>query len=486
MEPVVIVGGGLAGLAAAESISRLAPNVPVTLVEAKRRTGGRAGSFDDPQGGQVDYCQHVAMGCCGNLLDLMERTSLLQHWHRDQSLTFLHPGVAASRFRPHPWLLAPFHMLPFLDALKFLSHSERREIRSGLVKLARTPSHALSGVVATDWLRKVGQTETTIQSFWNVILVSALGEQCDRVSMAAARKVLIDGFAIARGASDVLIPMLPLAELFGQRLPEVLRQRGIKLLTETRVEEIRPDRTVLLRQVGCESEFVTASAVVSAVPWFRVKSLFGGWDEMTRASLPDLSSFDQFPSSPITGIHLWFDRPITELDHAVMVGTISQWLFRDPRLLREPQLRDSPQCEQSRPDQRDSGWYYQVIISASADAIGIGKEALVSQVLDELRGFFPDARSANLLRYRVVTDPESVFSISPEMDAKRPPSRTALDWLFLAGDWVQTGWPATMEGAVISGRMAAAGVLRQLGIQADEAIPRGQSPGWLAKLLIRK
>ncbi|MEM9589603.1 MAG: FAD-dependent oxidoreductase [Planctomycetota bacterium] len=143
-------------------------------------------------------------------------------------------------------------------------------------------------------------------------------------------------------------------------------------------------------------------------------------------------------------MHLWFDRPITEREHAVLVGTVSQWLFRDP-------------CPNVSPlsDVAERGHYYQIVISASADANAMPKQELVDVILSELRATFPEACNATLTHFRLVTDPKSVFSIRPQVDAIRPASATGVPWLALAGDWTQTDWPSTMEGAVISGRKAA-------------------------------
>ncbi|MCC9599609.1 hydroxysqualene dehydroxylase HpnE [Stieleria sp. JC731] len=478
-EPVVIVGGGLAGLSAAESISRLSPDRPVVVLEAKRRTGGRTGSFDDPQNGEVDYCQHVAMGCCLNFLDLMKGCGLDRHLRRSTSLTFLHPDYPPSRFAPSRWLPAPLHLLPSLNQLAFLTSPQRREVKRGLLKLLRCPAESLRNIDAASWLRKSGQSDQTIRHFWDVILVSALGEQSDRVSMAAARKVLVDGFAIARGASDVLVPTRPLAELFGRAVPEELKRRGVCVQTGAVVKCIREDRTVEFNSEARSIDSIKASAVICAVPWFRVGTLFDRWPAGKPGQTSPqtaLAGIESIATSPISGVHLWFDRPIMELEHAVLVGTVSQWIFRDPI-----ELDDQPNGEVTP---RHS-YYYQVIISASADATSMGTTELVERVHAELRQFFHAAIDAKLLRSRVVTDPNSVFSISPLVDSLRPSTATSVEWLCLAGDWVQTHWPATMEGAVISGRMAARAVLSHLGVSRQEPIPQRPPAEWLAKLLVR-
>ncbi|MCG8649517.1 MAG: FAD-dependent oxidoreductase, partial [Pirellulales bacterium] len=200
-----------------------------------------------------------------------------------------------------------------------------------------------------------------------------------------------------------------------------------------------------------------ADHIISAVPWHAAPQLFASLGGV------DLRPIQAINASPITGVHLWYDREITARPHAVMVDTLAQWLFRQPF--------------QSASQQ---GHYYQVVISATGDHRQLEKERLVGQITEELRHAFPAAGAAQLLHSRVVTDPNSVFSLSPQVDRIRPPARTALPWFHLAGDWIATGWPATMEGAVIGGRMAAASVLeseRMSGISVDPGLKRG----WLAR-----
>ncbi|PAY20264.1 phytoene dehydrogenase [Rhodopirellula sp. SM50] len=467
-------------MAAAETLSRVHPDDQITLLESKRITGGRAGSYVDPETeAEVDYCQHAAMGCCTNLIEMLDRCGLQQHFRRYRSLTFLHPDHPPSRFAPNGWLPPPLHLLGTIGAQRYLAARQKREILGGLWKLMRTPPRVLGDCRARQWLAQAGQSDDSVREFWDVILVSALGETTGHVSMAAARKVLIDGFAIARGASDVLVPTVPLAELFGRLLSAVLTGRGVEIRTGHAVEQITPEARVITA-----SGDLDADAVICAVPWHRIDKLFDRWPEADRNRLPDVDAISQIPSSPITGLHLWFDSPITALDHAVMVGTTAQWLFRDPFESHHPPAAKSTD--------EPSQFYYQVVISASKESISGSKQELIDTVLAELRHAFPAARNANLLRHRLVTDPNSVFSLRPDVDAIRPAATTQLPWLALAGDWTQTGWPATMEGAVISGRLAARAVAQQLGRDSNrDSIPSnrylcpGLPPGRLARWLIR-
>lgn len=459
---VVIVGGGLAGMSAAESLARhSSASMEVWLVESKQRIGGRAGSFTDAHSGQtVDYCQHVAMGCCTNLMGFLQRCELDSFWQRYRQLEFLSPDFPASQFAPSDWLPPPMHLASTIGSLKFLDRGQRRQVRSGLLRLLWTCDADLANQRAGQWLRDQGQDVETIRQFWDVILVSALGEQTEEVSMRAARKVLVDGFSAARGASDVLVPTIPLAEMFGVRMKECLQDLGVNFI-HAAAREVRQREDSISAEVLVGDDWLEADHVVAAVPWHAVGRL------LSKCDLPELDVWEQFPASPITGVHLWFDREITDRHHAVLVGTLSQWLFRNPCMTTDSQ----------------EGCYYQVVVSGSREARTMQREDLVQSIIEELRRVFPEAMKAKLLHSRVVTDPASVFSLSPSVEVARPASHTPLPWLHLAGDWIDTGWPATMEGAVISGRMAANGVLNQ-GQQAAVPIDPGLSRGWLARLLI--
>ncbi|MDG2222725.1 MAG: hydroxysqualene dehydroxylase HpnE [Rubripirellula sp.] len=453
---IVVVGGGLAGLSAAEALADAYPNhFQITVLEAKQTVGGRAGSFTDPATGEtVDYCQHVAMGCCANLLALLDRCGLADQLHRYRELLFLHPDHPPSRFAPSRWLPAPFHLAGALSSLRFLSARQRRQIRRAMLKLFRTSNDRLVGQTAHQWLQSVSQDPATIRDFWDVILVSALGENPNVVSMAVARKVFVDGFAGSVGASDVLVPRQPLAELFGRRLRQAIESLGVSVVTQTAVKQLRSDPKVAIQTQNGDD--IHADHVVMAVPWHATKGL------LTGDLVPNAPALAAIPSSPISGLHLWFDRQFTDRYHAVMVGTISQWMFRQPW---------------GNESDQDRMHYYQIVISASQQARQMEKNELVDSVLTEIRHSFPGARDAKLLRSRVVTDPLSVFSVRPEVEALRPAARTRVPWLHLAGDWIETGWPATMEGAVLSGRMAASSICDREGlgtIKWEDGLPRGR------------
>jgi squalene-associated FAD-dependent desaturase len=435
---VAIVGGGLAGLAAAVALADC--GLAIELFEAKRRLGGRAGSYFDRESGEwIDHCQHVAMGCCTNYLDFCQRTGIADLFERYNRLTFFGPDGRRSEFAASNWLPPPLHLAPALLGLQHLSLREKIAIARALWRLVRMPAddNANSPTVLA-WLTAQDHPPRAIERFWQVVLVSALGESLDRASLAAARKVFVDGFLGHRNASDILVPRVSLAELYDQRVADWLRSKNVAVHLESPIEQIvGSDQAVTALRFadGNERPF---DAVILGVPWRMAAELLA---PAVRGRVPTLAKAATLPSAPISAVHLWWDRPITDLPHAVLVGRLSQWVFQ-------------------RSSGNDAGTaYYQVVISASHDLAERDRQLVIEEVLADLRAVFPAATAARLVRSKLITEPAAVFSVRPGIDAERPPTQTPIPNLILAGDWTRTGWPATMEGAVRSGYSAAEGVL---------------------------
>ncbi len=460
---VVIVGGGLAGLAAASALADL--SCRVCLLEARRSLGGRATSFRDPATDEmVDHCQHVGMACCTNLVDFARRTKIAALFRRDRVLHFIGPDGTCYRFAATRWLPAPLHLAPGFWRLKYLSRSDRISVARAFAKLVRlSPADESSGPTVLQWLESNGQSHAAIAGFWSVVLVSALGESLDRASLFAARKVIVDGFLSSASAYQIDVPQVPLGELYGGRLAEGLGQRGVELRLGAAVRNISFDGRPIVQLANGET--MRPDFVIVAVPWSKVPEIVDASVSSSRSWLPAMS---EVPSAPITGVHLWFDRPIMNLPHAVLVGRLSQWIFNRGR----------------RESAEGAGHYYQVVISASYALADRQRDQIAAQVQQELAAIWPEASTARLLHARVVTEHGAVFSPRPGVESLRPSQTTSCERIYLAGDWTDTGWPATMESAVRSGYLAAEGIARALGspkkIVVDD-LPRGL----LARLLIR-
>ena len=463
---VAIIGGGLAGLAAAVALADR--GLHIELFEARRQLGGRTAAFRDPATGElVDHCQHVTLGCCTNFDDFCRRTGLSEFLRRDRTLHFIGPDgrrydLAASRVLP-----APLHLLPSLLRLKYLSWHDRLGIIRALRQLARWPANDdPAGLTIDQWLRQHRQSENAIELFWTPVIVSALSETLDRVAVPPVRKVFVDAFLGHRQAYEMSVPTVPLAKFYGQRLEQWLAQHGVILRAECPVKQMLGDRGGIKELETGDGQRATFDMFVLAAPWRRVEELLS---IELGAALPELQAAAQFESASITAVHLWFDRAITELPHAVLPGRMSQWVFN--RGVFHFEAADQP-----------PGHHYQVVISASNSLAQQSRDDIVEMVIRDLNSVWP-AAGAKLLQARVITEQHAVFSPRPGAERLRPPQRTGVPNLFLAGDWTATGWPATMEGAVRSGYLAAEGVLSQLGRPARSLVPDAPRP-WLTRWLM--
>jgi len=462
---VLIVGGGLAGLAAAVSLA--GRGLKLTLVESRPRLGGRASSFIDPSTGElVDNCQHVSMSCCTNLADFCQRVGIAQLFRREEEVVFLSPEGRISRLRAR-FFPAPFHLtLGFLRA-NYLTWIEKLRVAYGMACL-RSGRGDRPGESFADWLMRHGQTARTLERYWATVLVSALNERLDQMDVGHARKVFLDGFLRNREGYVVQLPMAPLGDLYGVRLETWLREHGIDLRMTTGVRELLADDAGEISGATLRNgEKLEADFVVLAVPFDRVRAII---PESLSAKMPQLEALDAMKSSPITGVHLWYDRSVCPFDHVAVVGRVIQWVFNHSAI-------------QQGEDQERAGEYLQIVISAAYDLQRLGKEAILDLVRAELAELWPASSEAQLLRSWVVTEHGATFAVRPGIDSLRPPQRTSVKGLFLAGDWTDTGWPATMEGAVRSGYLAAEHLLRDLGV-VDQLVRPDLPPGRLARWLV--
>jgi squalene-associated FAD-dependent desaturase len=306
------------------------------------------------------------------------------------------------------------------------------------------------------WLRRQGQSEAAMRLFWLPLLVSALSQTPEHIDVDVARKVLVDGFLAARQAYRLFLPQAPLGEIYDRRAAQHLAAQGITLRLGTAVRQVEGDLAGAVGVVLRDGTRLPFDAVVLAVPWHRAAAML---DPRMLEALPIVRAAAALPRAPITAIHLWFDRRIMRLPHALLVGRTSQWVF-------------------SRHDDH----YYQVVISAAQEILKENRRHAVGQVCEELRLVCPRAREARLRHWRMITQPAAVFSAEPGAERLRPPQQTAIRHLFLAGDWTATGWPATMEGAVRSGCLAIEALLRSQGRPAQLLVPdlpRGRLAQWL-------
>jgi squalene-associated FAD-dependent desaturase len=433
---VVIIGGGLAGLAAATA---LAPRgFDVTLLESRGRLGGRASSFVDAATGQLtDACQHVSMGCCTNFAHFCKEIGISSFLQTQPALYFMTPDRRTSRFSADP-LPAPVHLGRSFGRIHFLTSGQKLRIAAGLAALV------LAGTAKDppfqQWLDQHWQTEETVRRFWGVILTSALNETPARVGLRYARKVFVDAFLRRRRGFEVEIPRVPLGRLYGDELEEwlCLRKVAVQLNTAAKAIHVAEDmvRSLELRDGStCEADWY-----VAALPFDRLLSVL----PPLIGAQEHFANLKYLETSPITSVHLWYDRPVTSLPHVILVDCVGQWIF-------------------NRGETQSGEHYVQVVVSASRQFRDLGHKEVEQRIVAELAGLFDDASEEHLRRARVVTEHDATFSAVPGVDRWRPAQASPIGNLFVAGDWTATGWPATMEGAVRSGYLAAEAILRRAG-----------------------
>jgi squalene-associated FAD-dependent desaturase len=435
---IAVVGGGLAGLAAACALSETGSRV--TLFEKRPYVGGRASSYQHPGTGEVvDNCQHVLLGCCTNLLEFYRRIGVADKIQWYDELTFLEPGGRASQIGSAP-LPAPLHTSPSFLRAACLSFADKLSIARGILALMRSLPED-TGRSFLDWLRQHGQTDQAIERFWKTVLVSALNEDLNRVSIRYAAQVFRESFLKSAAAGRMGVPRVPLTELYNAAA-DYICARGGEVQLRASIDCFRAEQErVLLLAGGKELSFDYA---VLAVPFDALERMLSGMAgaEALQAMLT------RFETSPITGIHLWFDRQISELDHAVLLDRTIQWMFHKSRL-------------QGRSN--SEGSYVELVVSSSKSLVDKSRNEIIEMAVRELRDFFPAARDAVIVKATVIKEIHATYSPLPGSDLHRPANSTPWPRVFLAGDWTATGWPATMEGAVRSGYLAAQQLARAAG-----------------------
>jgi len=424
------VGGGLAGLATAVALG--SADYRVTLLEARPFLGGRATSYPlntaDDNSTRIDNCQHILLRCCTNLIDFYRRLGVSNKIHFFDEFYWIEPGGRMSVMKKGI-LPAPLHFTESFARLKFLSLSDKFAIGNALlsVKYEYGKRADLDSITMLDWLREKKQTPRAIERFWRQVLVSAVNEELDRMAAAHGLQVFFFGFLAASDSYQMGVPTVPLSDLYSENAwaeyPEV------KIMERRAVQKVVAENGAA-RRLDTNAGEVVADAYVVAVPFERVMAI-----------VPDLElQLESFGHSPITGIHLWFDRAVTDLPHATLLDRTIQWMYN-----------------------KDSGKQLQVVVSASRALTEMPREQVIQLALRELAEFFPIVKSAHLDHAHVVKEIRATFSAVPGLEQHRPMAATKISNVFLAGDWTRSGWPATMEGAVRSGYRAAEEVTKFFG-----------------------
>ena len=435
---VAVLGGGLAGLATALALG--SSGFPVTVYEARPFLGGRATSYPlntaELEAGEepvtIDNCQHVLLRCCHNLMDFYQRLGVADRVEFFREFYWIEPGGRTSIMK-RGLLPAPLHFTESFAKLSFLSLASKLSVARGLlaIKAEYGTRSDLSKITMLEWLHEKKQTPQAINRFWRQVLVSAVNEDLDRMAAVHGLQVFYLGFLSGADSYQMGVPSVPLGELYSERVWS--KFPNVKIIHRAPVQKLHIHNGHVC-SATIDGQNVTADAYVLAVPFERVAAL-----------APDLDvDVSAFTHAPITGIHLWFDRSVTDLPHATLLDRTIQWMFN-----------------------KADGKHVQLVVSASRSFTELSRAEVIELALRELKEFFPAVAEAKLERSHVVKEMRATFSAAPGLEEKRPVNATYVSNLFLAGDWTRSGWPSTMEGAVRSGYLAAEALSRSLGVNAD-------------------
>ncbi len=472
---MIVIGGGLAGLAAGVALAE--SGWRVRLFEQRPFLGGRATSYVLPDGEHVDNCQHVTLGCCTNLDDFYRRIGAAGKIKFFDRLLFLDPQGRKGEMQAGS-LPAPFHLTGSFATFAPLNVFDKLSIARAMLDILQTqgkPSdlNENGGISMLEWLRRRGQTKRAIERFWRVVLVSALDEELDRTDARFGVDVFWKAFLSNSTGYRMGVPAVPLANLYDGCKSEIER-RGGEVILRAPVRGLKIENGELAGIRFDEGrEETAADTYIFAVPHTALVELL---PESVKQSDPSLANLDKIKVAPITGVHFWFDRPVMTEPFVTLIDTTTQWIFNKTAL-----YADSNGAGQNPA----SGQYLQLVISASYDLLQKSRQEIIDLCLTEVRQALPAVRNAELVKATVIKEAAATFSPEPGVDRWRPKQQTAVPRLFLAGDWTDTGWPATMEGAVRSGYLAAEALLRSEGtprkfLQPDLA-PDGFIAMWLGR-----
>ena len=470
---VLVIGAGLAGLSAAVALS--GAGADVALVERKPHVGGRAYSYEHPALEEVVDSQHVLLGCCTNLIDLCRLAGADRHIRWYDKITFLEPGRASGAARRSDigasFLPAPGHSSWSFLRASMLSVADKASIALGLLEFLR--GYPLSDEEPfSAWLKRTKQTDRAIRHFWEPVIVGTLNDTFDRCSTRYAGQVFHESFMKSAEGGRLGIPAQPLSEFY-TAVAQLAEKQGTSLHLRTSIDRIESMPDGAWTATASDGSIYRAGSLVLALPFEQTARLVGTLPEESIQRQRILPAMEHFTHSPITTIHLWFDRVITELDHAALLDTRIQWMFNKSRIRRfEENAVAQP------------GQYLELVISASFAELHRTREEIVGAAVEELASFFPVVREARMVKSGVLKEARATFSVVPGLDRFRPAADGAGEGLYLAGDWTLTGWPSTMEGAVRSGRLAAEAVARGAGKQGRFLTPDLAATG-LMRLLSR-
>lgn len=444
LPPLVVLGGGMAGIAAAACLAER--GLRPTLIESRPYLGGRTRSFiHHPTGDEIDNGQHLMMGCYHDTFRLLEMlgTRHLVEMQRSLRVEFRSPDGTPALLDAPRSLPSPLGVLVGMLRLQGLSGRDRLALlRLGLAAMFGNPSaHETVG----EYLDRLGQSRELQRRLWEPIIVATLNTPIEQASARLFVEVMRRAFMGRGDNSRLAFPRTGLSRLI-EPARHYIEEHGGRVMTGAPVTAIERAEQGLILHLK-ERPPVNTGHVIAALPWRSLRRLMAG--ELPGGIRP--APGPEHDYAPIVSLYLWYDRDLPTIPpFAALLGAHVQWMF-NRRKLGSPPNHEFPGL-------------LSCTISAAFQQTPMAEKEMLALADRELRGAFPELGDAQLLEGLVVREKHATFLATPDMAERRPEPRTDIRGLYLAGDWTATGLPATIEGAVQSGFGAAAALLNDCGM----------------------
>ncbi len=436
------MGGGLAGMAAALKLAQ--SGYRVTLLEQRPFLGGRAYSFEDPDtGAEIDNGQHILVGACTRLRGFLDAIGAPASAFVRQfrlGVAILDPDGRRATLTAAP-VPAPLHMAAAVLRYRHLDLRQRASVARDAHALANLDhdAHAdLENIPFGDWLSARGAAAAAIERFWDPLVRPALNVVANEANIPLTAFFVREALWAGPHGGAVWLPSVGLSQAIGEPGHRALERAGVIIRLSARVDTVEASNRGITGVRLRDGERLEATNVVCAVPPETLERIL-------PASARPPTDYTRIGTSAIVNVYLWYDRPITNLDFAGTFGSDLQWIFNRSQLLGA----------------HTAGHCLGVSLSAADEWVDMPKETVAQRCDQAIERMFPARRGAELIRSAVVKEPRATFRAGPNVARYRPSPIGAIDGLYLAGDWTDTGWPATMEGAVRSGESAAEAMLVQ-------------------------